>query len=98
MGAHHHRGRDLSRVRGASPVGHPAGLLTYTHAEGCSLGRAQDATQHADAERTSLQPEITRPATEAEVALLASLAVPVPAAVTVARLTRSSAVVRRHYD
>ncbi len=84
---------------GPRHVGHPAGLLTYTHAEGCSLGQAQDATEHADAERTSsyLQPEVTRPATDAEVALLASLAVPVPAEVTVTRLTRSSAVVRRHY-
>ncbi len=74
---------------------HPGGPLVYSHAPACRLGRAQDATQHADLERTLLRPEITRPTTEAEAALLASLAIPVPAEVAVTRLTRS--VVRRFY-
>ncbi len=82
--------------KGPRHIGHPAGLLTYSHAAGCSLGRAQDATQHADAERTSYrQPGITRPATEAEAVLLNSLAIPVPAELSVTRLT--SSVVRRFY-
>ncbi len=76
-------------------VGHPAGLLVYSHAPACRLGRSQDSTQHADLERTALRPEITRPTTEAEAVLLTSLALPVPAEVAVIRLTRS--VVRRRY-
>lgn len=81
-------------------VDHPAGPLVYRHVpNGCSLGAAQDATVAADAERTSdpLSPSTTRPPTAAEATLLASLAMPVPATVEVARLTRSSAVVRREY-
>ncbi len=81
--------------KGPRHEGHPGGALVSSHAPSCQLGRAQDATQHADVERTLLRPEITRPATEAEAVLLTSLAIAVPAEVSVTRLTRS--VVRRHY-
>lgn len=81
-------------------VDHPAGVLVYRHeVNACSLGAAQDATQAADAERLAdpLSPSTTRPTSSAEAALLASQALPVPALVTVTRLTSSSAVVRREY-
>ncbi len=81
----------------ARHVGHPAGLLTYSHAAGCDLGRAQDATRHADAERTNVKPHLTRPVTDAEVALLSSLALPVPTEVIVTRVTVGGAVIHRHY-
>lgn len=39
---------------GMQLLDHPAGALTFDHERtACSLGMAQDATQHADAERLS---------------------------------------------
>ena len=80
---------------------HPAGPLVYRHeVNACSLGAAQDSTQAADAERTAdpLSGAQSRPPTDAERTLLASLAMPVPALVEVTRLTASSAVVHRNYE
>ncbi len=85
---------------GARYVDHPAGPLVYRHVvSGCSLGAAVDATVAADAERLAdpLVTSTTRPPTAAEATLLASLAMPVPALLTVTRLTSSSAVVARDY-
>lgn len=57
---------------------HPAGLV-FQHTSTCTLGIAEDATQSADNDRARvLGPMFTRPATDAERALLAAWPTAVP--------------------
>ncbi len=74
------------------------GALTFDHDASCSLGSAQDATQHADWSRLSdpLGPdEDERPPTAAEVTLAAVFGLSAPDAVVVRRISRGGAVTVR---
>lgn len=79
---------------------HPAGALTFDHERTlCSLGKAQDATQHADADRLA-DPygptSIEREPTDAEQTLARHLGVADGlVTVVVTRITHGAAVRRR---
>jgi hypothetical protein len=80
---------------------HPSSVIVFSHAPGCGLGRAMDATQAADAERTAgefgVPIAVTRVPTAAEVTLLAAVGVAAPTSVSVQRATVGGAVVSRSY-
>lgn len=79
-------------------AGHPAGWLAWKHTNTCELGRAEDATRHADYLRTRGRHGYRRPTTDAERTLLGALGHE-PAEDQVTRVSPLvPSVIRRYWD
>lgn len=77
-------------------IPHPAGLV-FRHGQACALLTAEDATQAADLDRLHRYGAHTRPATDAERALLTACAHTVPESLNTHVLPHSAAVRRREW-